>query len=119
MLDYLEMDGIYVDDPEVNQKFSDVNVIRLEERLLNNNEIEFFKHNGELKLDNDLLADEMTKPFDQAFGTTPAFQTKEVNAILSDRIHAYKRRYYRLDINVGRVQLFNYRRLFGLEDKKA
>ena len=77
MLKYLSLDGIYVDDPEVHQKFSDKNVIKLEERLLNNNEIEFFKHNGELKLDNDLLADEMTKPFDQAFGKTPAFQTKE------------------------------------------
>ena len=119
MLDLLALDGIYVDDPEVYQKFSDKNVIRLEERLLNNKEIEFFKSNGELKLDNDLLANEMTKPYDQAFGTTPAFQTKEVNAILSDRIHAYKRRYYRLDINVGRLQLNNYKSLFGEEDKKA
>ena len=77
MIRFLESDGIYVDDPEVRQKFRDANVQRLEERLLNNGEPEFFKHNGELKLDNDLLADEMTKPFDQAFEKTPAFQTKE------------------------------------------
>ena len=68
MLDSLKLDGIYVDDPEVMQKFQDRNVQRLEERLLNNKEPEFFKHNGELKLDNDLLADELTKPVDQAFG---------------------------------------------------
>ena len=77
MIDFLKLDGIYVDDPEVIQKFRDKNVQRLEERLLNNKEPNFFKHNGELKLDNDLLADEMTKPFDQAFEKTPAFQTKE------------------------------------------
>jgi len=108
-----------VDDPEVRQKFTDSNVLKLEERLLNNNETKFFMHNGELKLDNDLLADEMTKPFDQAFGKTPAFQTKEVNAILSDRVHAYKKRFYRLDIVVGRLQLFNYKNIFGSEDKLA
>ena len=77
MIEFLKLDGIYVDDPEVIQKFRDKNVQRLEERLLNNDEPNFFKHNGELKLDNDLLADEMTKPFDQAFEKTPAFQTKE------------------------------------------
>ena len=115
MLRYLSMDGIYVDDPEVHQKFTDANVQKLEERLLNNKESEFFKHNGELKLDNDLLADEMTKPYDQAFGKTPAFQTKETNAILCDRIHAYKKRYYRLDIVVGKIQIFKYKDLFGDE----
>ena len=32
----LEQDGVYVDDPEVYQKFTDINVQKLEERLLNN-----------------------------------------------------------------------------------
>ena len=55
MLDSLRIDGIYVDDPEVNQKFTDINVQKLEERLLKNDQEAFFKLNGELKLDNDLL----------------------------------------------------------------
>ena len=44
MLDYLEHDGVYVDDPEVEAKFKmsffkpNNNVIRLEERLLKANE---------------------------------------------------------------------------------
>ena len=67
MLKRMEEDGIFVDDPELNQKFSDVNVQKLEERLLKNGQSEFFKFNGELKLDNDLLADEMTRPADVAF----------------------------------------------------
>jgi len=33
----------------------------------------FFKSNGELKLDNDLLEDEMTRPVDQAFEQSVAF----------------------------------------------
>jgi len=57
MLKKLQFDGVYVDDPEVNQKFNDINVQKLEERLLNNGLKEFFLLNGELKLDNDLLCD--------------------------------------------------------------
>ena len=120
---YLALDGVYVDDPEVEAKFKypgNKNVIRLEERLLKAGETVFFKTNGELKLHNDILADEMTMPFDQAFEKTPAFQTKEQNAVLCDRINAYKKRFYRLDINIGRVQLFSYLKThFDEEQKKA
>jgi hypothetical protein len=67
MLSKLAQDGFYVEDPEVNQKFNDSNVQKLEERLLNNKMSEFFHMNGELKLDNDLLADQITRPADLAF----------------------------------------------------
>ena len=58
---------------------------KLEERLINNGQSQFFKSNGELKLDNDLLADEITRPIDLAFEQTVAYQLKETNAILSNR----------------------------------
>ena len=61
--------------------------------------------NGDLKLHNDLLADEITRPADLAFELSEAYQTKEINAILSDRMHSYKKRYYRLDIVVGKIAL--------------
>ena len=38
-----------MNDPEVYQKFNDINVQKLEERLLNNGMSNFFKMNGELK----------------------------------------------------------------------
>jgi len=69
--------------------------------------------NGELKLDNDLLADEITRPADLAFETSEAFQTKEVNAILSNRLHSFKKRYYRLDIVLGKVILLKYPQFFS------
>lgn len=96
-------DGVYVDDPEVRQKFTDINVQKLEERLLRKGNSQFFKMNGELKLDNDLLADELTRPADLAFEQTVAFQRKETNSILADRLNAFKKRYFRLDIIVGKV----------------
>ena len=72
-MEKLENDGIYVLDPEVQNKYKDINVQKLEERLLQNNNTRFFKANGDLKLDNDLLADEMTRPADMSFEKTMAF----------------------------------------------
>lgn len=71
--------------------------------MLNNGASQFFKSNGELKLDNDLLDDEITRPVDLAFDKTVAGMLKETNAILSNRMHSFKKQYYRLDIIVGKV----------------
>ena len=119
ILEKLRMDGVYVDDPEVYQKFTDVNVQKLEERLLNGGKTEFFELNGELKLDNDLLADELTRPADLAFEQSVAFQTKEVNSVLADRQNSFKTKYFRLDIVVGKLVLNNLKNLFCEEDKLA
>jgi len=73
--------------------------------------------NGELKLDNDILDDDLTRPADLAFEQTTAFQTKEINAILSDRLHSFKKRYFRLDIILGNVKLFNCKNYLAPEDK--
>ena len=73
MIDFLRDDGLYVEDPDVVQKFTDINTQKLEERLLKNGQTEFFKANGELKLDNDLLDDTLTRPSDLAFEQTTAF----------------------------------------------
>ena len=64
--------------------------------------------NGEVKIHNDLLADEVTRPADLAFEQSEAYQTKEVNAILSDRMHSFKKRYFRLDLVVGKLALLGY-----------
>jgi hypothetical protein len=83
-LDMLRMDGVYCDrDPTLHQKFTDENVMKLEQRILREKQYlddkyeirrvkeshggEFFKVNGEIKLHNDLLADEITRPADLAF----------------------------------------------------
>jgi hypothetical protein len=75
--------------------------------------------NGEVKLHNDLLADEVTRPTDLAFEQSEAYQTKEINAILSDRMHSFKKRYFRLDIVIGKLALMNYPEFFSLEDRLA
>ena len=87
--------------------------------MLKNGQKEFFKMNGELKLDNDILDDDLTRPADLAFEQTAAFHTKEINAILSDRLHSFKKTYFRIDVILGNVKLFNCKNYLGEEDKLA
>lgn len=87
MLGKLRIDGIYCDnDPTTHQRFNDSNVVRLEQRILREGPFvkalekdlmaesqSYFKMNGDLKLHNDLLADEITRPADLAFEQTEAY----------------------------------------------
>ena len=54
-----------------------------------------------------------------AFEQTEAYQMKYVNSILSNRLHSFKKRYYRLDIVVGKISLLKYLNLFTTEDRIA
>ena len=66
-----------------------------------------------------MLDDEPTRPIDLAFDKTVATMLKETNAILSNRMHAHKKQYFRLDIVVGKVSFSNCRNYFSEEDKLA
>ena len=117
LLHFLESDGLYIDNSFL-AKNSDINVQKLEERLLNNNQKQYFKANGEIKLDIDLLANERTRPADLAFETSDAFQTVENNAIVTDRMNSFKKRYFRIDVIVGRLVLKKYDYLLTAEHQK-
>ena len=116
LIKFLQTDGIFI-DPSLMFKNKDINVQKLEERLLNSGQREYFKHNGEIKINNSLLADELTRPADLAFEQTDAFQTVEQNAIVTDRMNSFKKRYYRIDIIVGKLILKKYKELFSTEDQ--
>jgi len=103
----MEADGIYVDSA-LMFKNSDINVQKLEERLLNSGQSEYFKLNGQIKIHNDVLADELTRPADLAFEQTDAYQTVDNNAIVTDRLNSFKKQYYRIDIIVGRIIIKKY-----------
>ena len=61
-----------------------------------------------MRLANDLLADELSRPADLAFVSSDAFQTIENNAIVTDRLNSFKKRYYRIDIVVGKLSIHQY-----------
>lgn len=91
---------------------------KLEERLLkigkNSNylkENRYFKANGEIKLHNDLHSIEVTRPKDLAteiWGPNNAYQTVDNNAIVCDRLNSQKRKYYTLNIIIGKLYLNQY-----------
>jgi hypothetical protein len=41
----------------------------------------------------------------------------EQNAIVTDRMNSFKKRYYRIDIIVGKLLLKRYKDLFSVEDQ--
>lgn len=94
----------------------DINVQKLEERLLNCGQVDYFKYNGQLKINNDILADEFTRPADLAFEQSDAYQTIENNAIVTDRLNSYKKQYYSINIIVGKIILKQYMNLLEDED---
>jgi hypothetical protein len=105
ILKRLKDDGIFVDDPKTKAKFSDTNVQRLEERLLREGKYNYFKLNGEIKLHHDILADQITRPIDLSVETSEGYRVKEVNSLLSNRMHSFKSKRYRLDITLGKIFL--------------
>lgn len=113
---FLQDDGIYIDNSFLF-KAQDINVQKLEERMLNTGQREYFKANGEVRIDNDLLADELTRPADLAFVQSDAFQTVENNAIVTDRLNSFKKRYYRIDIVIGKLSIRRSSELFAEEDQ--
>lgn len=72
LIAFLESDGIFIDNA-IRAKNEDLNVQKLEERLINSNQKNYFMANGEVKLDIDLLANERTRPADLAFEQSDAF----------------------------------------------
>jgi hypothetical protein len=58
------------------------------------------------------LAAERTRPVDLAFEQSDMFQCVENNAIVTDRANSYKKRYYRIDIIVGKILLRKHYYLF-------
>jgi hypothetical protein len=79
---------------------------------------EYFKPNSELKHQSNIYAEEITKPVDVAFEDNPSFKTKFVNATVSQRLHKYKSKYYRMDIILGKLILHGHP-LFCNEDYMA
>jgi hypothetical protein len=116
LITLLQEDGCFVDSA-ILFKNKDINIQKLEERLLNSGQKVYFKINGELKINNDLLAEELTRPADLAFEQTDAFQTVLNNSIVTNRLNSFKKRYYRIDIIIGKMFLKKYKKLFSPEDQ--
>lgn len=111
----LSNDGIYTNDLATKTKFTDPNLQRVEERLINEGHKDFFKMNGELKLDYDMQGWEITRPLDLYQNQ---YQTKVRSASACDRKLGQKRRFFHLYITVGKIVLRDHP-LFKDEDRLA
>jgi len=71
-----------------------------------------------MKLDSDLTTHTISRPMDISLECNPAMETKSTSATFSHRNNANKINYYRLDINIGKLQ-FKDHEFFVKEDALA
>jgi len=62
------------------------------------------KSNWKLRVNSDVTTHTMSRPVDISLERNPALDVKTNSAVFSDRLNATKTRYYRLDINIGKLK---------------
>jgi hypothetical protein len=111
----LQADGIYCKGmPPI-----DANLQRMEQRLLRQKQMDYFnRSNWQMRLDSDVTTHTITKPLDISLENNPAITCKLQSAVLSHRNNVAKSKYYRLDLNIGKLKIHEHP-LFTEEDKLA
>lgn len=111
----LQADGIYCKGmPPI-----DANLQRMEQRLLRQKQLDYFnRSNWEMRLDSDVTTHTITRPLDISLENNPTITSKLQSAVLSHRDNFSKSKYYRLDLNIGKLRIHEHP-LFSEEDKLA
>jgi len=85
------------------------NLQRLEQRILKMKQLPYFnKSNWQMRLDSDVTTHYISKPVDISLEFNPAKETKMQSAILSHRKNTAKTKYFRLDLQIGRLNFQNH-----------
>ena len=113
----LELDGIYLTKADVEMN-SD-NVRRLEQRLLNSGDYNYFRtDNKELKIDNKLFDSKLFRRNDISLVKNSFQSFIKRNAVICERLNQKKKTYYPLEMFVGKLRI-DAHSLFEEEDRLA
>jgi len=105
-------DGIYLD--YVKQQLYSFNINKLEQRAFREEKKNWFRPNGDIRMDNDIFSDVVTKPMDISLSSNDQFSTFVSNSIFSGRGQG-KMRLFKLKIIIGKI-IFRSHPLFSEED---
>ena len=108
-------DGIYLD--YVKQQLFSFNIQKTEQRSFREEKKNWFRPNGDIRMDNDIFADVVTKPLDISLSSNDQFSTFVSNSIFSGRGNG-KMRLFKLKIIIGKI-IFRNHPCFSEEDKLA
>ena len=108
-------DGIYLD--YVKQLLYSSNIQKIEQRAFREEKKSWFRPNGDIRMDNDIFADVVSKPLDISLSSNDQFNTFVSNSIFSGRGNG-KMRLFKLKIIIGKI-IFRNLPIFSEEDKLA
>jgi hypothetical protein len=113
----LELDGIFLTsaDKEINSD----NVRRLEQRLVNSHQAQFFREdNGQMIMDNKLFEAKHFRRTDISLMKNNFHSFIKRNAVICERLNQKKKTYYQMEIFLGKIYIEN-NPLFEEEDRLA
>ena len=108
-------DGIYLD--YVKQQLFSFNIQKIEQRAFREEKKSWFRPNGDIRMDNDIFSDVVSKPLDISLSSNDQFSTFVSNSIFSGRGNG-KMRLFKLKIIIGKI-IFRNLPIFSEEDKLA
>ena len=108
-------DGIYLD--YVKQQLFSFNINKTEQRAFREEKKNWFRPNGDIRMDNDIFSDVVTKPMDISLSSNDQFSTFVSNSIFSGRGNG-KMRLFKLRIIIGKI-IFRSHPMFSDEDMAA
>ena len=104
---------IYLD--YVKQQLFSFNIQKIEQRAFREEKKSWFRPNGDIRMDNDIFSDVVTKPLDISLSTNTQFSTFVSNSIFSGRGNS-KMKLFKLKIVIGKI-IFRNHPCFSEEDK--
>ena len=108
-------DGIYLD--YVKQQLFSFNIQKTEQRSFREEKKSWFRPNGDIRMDNDIFSDVVSKPLDISLSSNDQFNTFVSNSLFSGRGNG-KMRLFKLKIIIGKI-IFRNLPIFSEEDKLA
>lgn len=96
-------DGVYLDI--IKKQIFSYNLQKVEQRCLRDKEFDWFKVNGDIRLDTDIFSEVMTKPIDISLSKNSKFETQYLSSFLTDRTSSRISKSYKMKIFISKLTL--------------
>jgi hypothetical protein len=109
-------DGIYLD--YIKKLIYSYNLQKVEQRAIREGKVDWFKLNGDIRLENDIFSDVITRPIDISLATNDRYNIHYLSSPMSERGCNRTDKTYKMKMFLSRIMLRDHQ-LFTQEDRLA
>jgi hypothetical protein len=109
-------DGIYLD--YIKKRINSYNLQKVEQRALREEKTDWFKLNGDIRLENDIFSDVITRPIDISLATNDRYNIHYLSSPMSERGCNRTDKTYKMKMFLSKIILRDHQ-LFSQEDRLA